>query len=73
MHFIVHYAYAQGLSEIDLLGDTEPWKEEWTETNRPHDWLFCLFRTAGTARGCYYPLKFPAGAGGENEPALSRI
>lgn len=56
MHFIVRYAYAEGLREIDLLGDAEPWKEEWTETNRPHDWLF-VFSDSNRAR-LLYPLKF---------------
>ena len=56
MHFIVRYAYAQGVTEIDLLGDAEPWKEEWTETKRPHDWLF-VFSDSNRAR-LLYPLKF---------------
>ena len=25
---------------MDFLGDTEPWKLEWTSTARGHDWLF---------------------------------
>jgi CelD/BcsL family acetyltransferase involved in cellulose biosynthesis len=56
MHFIVRYAYAEGLDEVDLLGDFEPWKEEWTETSRPHDWLF-VFSDSNRAR-VLYPLKF---------------
>jgi CelD/BcsL family acetyltransferase involved in cellulose biosynthesis len=56
MHFIVRYAYAEGLEEVDLLGDLEPWKEEWTETSRPHNWLF-VFSDSSRAR-LLYPLKF---------------
>ena len=56
MHFIVRYAYAEGLEELDLLGDCEPWKEEWTETTRPHDWLF-VFSDSSRAK-FLYPLKF---------------
>jgi len=56
MHFIVRYAYAEGVNEIDLLGDAEPWKEEWTEASRPHNWLF-VFSDSNRAR-LLYPLKF---------------
>jgi CelD/BcsL family acetyltransferase involved in cellulose biosynthesis len=56
MHFIVRYAYAEGFDELDLLGDSEPWKEEWTETSRAHDWLF-VFSDSSRAR-LLYPLKF---------------
>ena len=38
--FAIQAAYAEGLREIDFLGNAEPWKLEWTETSRPHDWLF---------------------------------
>jgi CelD/BcsL family acetyltransferase involved in cellulose biosynthesis len=56
MHFIVRYAFAQGANEIDLLGDAESWKEEWTEVSRPHNWLF-VFSDSNRAR-LLYPLKF---------------
>ena len=36
----IQRAYDEGLAELDFLGDAEPWKLEWTETSRPHDWLF---------------------------------
>ncbi len=36
----IQSSYAEGLSEVDFLGDAEPWKLEWTDTSRPHDWLF---------------------------------
>ena len=39
-YFAIQAAYAEGLSEVDFLGDAEPWKLEWTHTSRPHDWLF---------------------------------
>lgn len=42
-------AYAHGLREIDFLGDTEPWKQEWTSTARGHDWLF-VFSDSRRAR-----------------------
>jgi len=38
--FAIQAAYVEGLSEVDFLGDAEPWKLEWTDTSRPHDWLF---------------------------------
>jgi CelD/BcsL family acetyltransferase involved in cellulose biosynthesis len=54
--FAVQHACGAGISEIDFLGDTEPWKLEWTSTTRPHDWLFVF---AGTPRGrLLHPLKF---------------
>lgn len=39
-YFAIQAAYAEGLAEVDFLGDAEPWKLEWTDTSRPHDWLF---------------------------------
>jgi CelD/BcsL family acetyltransferase involved in cellulose biosynthesis len=36
----IERAYAEGLREVDFLGDAEPWKLEWTRTSRAHDWLF---------------------------------
>ena len=36
----IQAAYAEKLEEVDFLGDAEPWKLEWTDTSRPHDWLF---------------------------------
>jgi CelD/BcsL family acetyltransferase involved in cellulose biosynthesis len=55
-HFAIGHAFERGLSELDFLGDTEPWKLEWTSTTRPHDWLFVF---AGTPRGrLLHPLKF---------------
>jgi CelD/BcsL family acetyltransferase involved in cellulose biosynthesis len=55
-YFAVRYAFEQGYSELDFLGDTEPWKLEWTSTTRLHDWLFIF---AGTPRGrLLHPLKF---------------
>jgi len=44
----IQHGYAEGLREIDFLGDAEPWKLEWTDTSRSHDWLFVF---ANTVRG----------------------
>jgi CelD/BcsL family acetyltransferase involved in cellulose biosynthesis len=56
MHFLVRHAFAEGLAEIDLLGDPEPWKLEWTQTSRAHNWLFVF---SDTNRGrLLYPVKF---------------
>jgi len=49
-------AYAQGLREIDFLGDSEPWKHEWTPTVRGHDWLF-IFSNSRRAR-LLHSIKF---------------
>jgi CelD/BcsL family acetyltransferase involved in cellulose biosynthesis len=39
-YFAIQAAYAEGLSEVDFLGDVEPWKLEWTQAARSHDWLY---------------------------------
>jgi CelD/BcsL family acetyltransferase involved in cellulose biosynthesis len=44
-YFATARAYAEGLRELDFLGDAEPWKLEWTDTSRPHDWLFVFADT----------------------------
>ena len=49
-------AYACGLREIDFLGDTEPWKQEWTSAARAHDWLF-IFSNSRRAR-LLHSIKF---------------
>ena len=55
-YFAVQHAFETGLREVDFLGDTEPWKLEWTSTTRPHDWLFVF---SGTPRSrLLHPLKF---------------
>ena len=55
-YFALQHAFDKRYSEFDFLGDTEPWKLEWTSTTRPHDWLFVF---AGTPRGrLLHPLKF---------------
>jgi CelD/BcsL family acetyltransferase involved in cellulose biosynthesis len=53
-------AYARGLREIDFLGDTEPWKQEWTSTVRGHDWLF-IFSNSRRAR-LLHSIKFQMAA-----------
>jgi CelD/BcsL family acetyltransferase involved in cellulose biosynthesis len=55
-YLLLREAFAEGLAEVDLLGDPEPWKLEWTTTTRQHDWLFVF---SGTARArLLYPVKF---------------
>jgi CelD/BcsL family acetyltransferase involved in cellulose biosynthesis len=52
----IQEAHAQGLAEIDFLGDAEPWKLEWTSTSRGHDWLFVF---GNTVRGrLLHAIKF---------------
>jgi CelD/BcsL family acetyltransferase involved in cellulose biosynthesis len=55
-YFATQEAYARGLHEIDFLGDTEPWKQEWTSTVRGHDWLF-IFSNSRRAR-LLHSIKF---------------
>jgi CelD/BcsL family acetyltransferase involved in cellulose biosynthesis len=65
VYFAVQHAFETGLTEVDFLGDTEPWKLEWTSTTRPHDWLFVF---SGTPRSrLLHPLKF------QFVPALRRF
>jgi CelD/BcsL family acetyltransferase involved in cellulose biosynthesis len=54
--FATEQAYQQGLAEVDFLGDTEPWKLEWTSAVRSHDWLYVFSNT--TRARLVYPLKF---------------
>jgi CelD/BcsL family acetyltransferase involved in cellulose biosynthesis len=44
-YFAAQEGFARGLREIDFLGDTEPWKQEWTPATRGHDWLFIFSNT----------------------------
>jgi CelD/BcsL family acetyltransferase involved in cellulose biosynthesis len=46
-YFAIRDAYAEGLTELDFLGDSEPWKLEWTTTTRGQDWLYVF---SGTRR-----------------------
>jgi CelD/BcsL family acetyltransferase involved in cellulose biosynthesis len=39
-YFAAQDGFARGLREIDFLGDTESWKQEWTPAARAHEWLF---------------------------------
>ena len=55
-YFAVQEGFARGLREIDFLGDTEPWKQEWTPASRGHDWLF-LFSNSRRAR-LLHSIKF---------------
>jgi CelD/BcsL family acetyltransferase involved in cellulose biosynthesis len=64
-YFAVRHACGTGLTEVDFLGDPEPWKLEWTSTTRPHDWLYIF---SGTSRArLLHPLKF------QFAPALKRL
>jgi len=63
--FALRDAFARGLVEMDFLGDTEPWKLEWTTTSRAHQWLF-VFSNTSRAR-LLHPLKF------QIAPALKRF
>ena len=38
-------AFEEGLDEVDFLGETEPWKREWTSSVRSHDWVFVFSRS----------------------------
>lgn len=44
-YLAVQRAFAEGLQEIDFLGDAEPWKLEWTSRSRVHDWLYVFPNT----------------------------
>ena len=55
-YFAIQDACARGLTELDFLGDAEPWKLEWTSTTRGHDWLY-VFAGTGRAR-LLHALKF---------------
>jgi len=48
-YFAMRRAFADGLHEVDFLGDAEPWKLEWTATTRSHDWLFVFARSSRAA------------------------
>jgi CelD/BcsL family acetyltransferase involved in cellulose biosynthesis len=45
-YYTIREGYSVRLREVDFLGDAEPWKLEWTNTIRPHDWLFVFGNTA---------------------------
>lgn len=52
----IRHAYAGGLTELDFLGDDEPWKLEWTKAVRGHDWWFVF---AGSVRArLLHSMKF---------------
>ncbi len=44
-YFAIQDAFANGLREVDFLGESEPWKQEWTPATRGHDWLFIFSNT----------------------------
>jgi CelD/BcsL family acetyltransferase involved in cellulose biosynthesis len=49
---------ARGLHEFDFLGPNMPWKRDWTDQVRPHEWLY-VFR--GTRGRLAHSLKFRIG------------
>lgn len=55
-YLAIRHAYEQGLTEVDFLGDAEPWKLEWTSTSRGQDWLF-VFANSRRAR-LLHSIKF---------------
>jgi len=40
---MIEEAFQSGREEVDFLGVNEEWKQAWTPTTRPHEWLF-VFR-----------------------------
>ncbi len=44
-YFAAQDGFARGLREIDFLGETESWKQEWTPAARAHEWLFVFSRS----------------------------
>lgn len=60
-YFAIRDACERGLIELDFLGDSEPWKLEWTSMVRGHNWLFVF---ANTTRGrLVHSIKFQWGPG----------
>ncbi|WP_223760178.1 GNAT family N-acetyltransferase [Myxococcus sp. RHSTA-1-4] len=49
---LIQDCIGRGLAELDLLGDEAPFKREWTETVRPHHWLF-IYRASLRGRALY--------------------
>jgi CelD/BcsL family acetyltransferase involved in cellulose biosynthesis len=39
-YFAIEAAFVEGLTEVDFLGNAEPWKLEWTQAARTHVWLY---------------------------------
>lgn len=55
-YFAIQHAFGRGLTEVDFLGDAEPWKLEWTTATRGHDWLY-VFADSRRAR-ILHSIKF---------------
>ncbi len=50
-----HYT-KQGVTEIDLLGESDDFKRQWTDCARAHEWLLCF---SNSLRGrLIHPIKF---------------
>lgn len=49
---LIQDCIGRGVTELDLLGDDAPFKREWTDTVRPHHWLF-IYRNSLRGRALY--------------------
>ena len=49
---LIQDCIGRGVTELDLLGDDAPFKREWTDTVRPHHWLF-IYRNSLRGRTMY--------------------
>jgi CelD/BcsL family acetyltransferase involved in cellulose biosynthesis len=49
-------AFGEGLAKYDFLGETAPWKSQWTTASRPNHWLFVFSRSLKGR--CLHFLKF---------------
>ena len=56
LYLVLRDAHEQRFDEVDLLGDAEPWKLQWTPELRRHHWLF-IHRPSLRARLAHH-LKF---------------
>lgn len=44
-YLVLRDGYERGLTEYDLLGISDGWKLEWTQTARPHDWIYVFSKS----------------------------
>ena len=44
-YLVLQDGFQHGLTEYDLLGVSDGWKLEWTQTARPHDWLYVFSKS----------------------------
>jgi CelD/BcsL family acetyltransferase involved in cellulose biosynthesis len=43
---VLEEAFDNGIKEFDFLGESDPWKLDWTTQLRPHEWFFVFGNTA---------------------------